>query len=1036
MTETSFDLDDQQQRAVSHPLGPLRIMAGAGSGKTEVMAQRVVALVQSGTVGDHEVLGLTFSNKAAANLRERIVKRLGPSNRVHVSTYHGFGAQLVTEQAIALGLPADPRLLDRARAFQLLLAEFDRVDLPHRKTGRPTAIVDEALALASSCADHLVSVAAVRSDCQRTIANTQSTASAKRAARSRLDLCTLVDAYGVAKRRLGYLDFGDQLALAVQALQADPGFVADLRNRYRAVLLDEFQDTNVAQRELLKMIWVDGFAPNTSPLTVVGDDLQAIYGFRGAHVRNLIGFADYVPGTVDVRLETNYRSGDAIVSIANHVQAQVPGSLPKVLRTHSTSSTAAIESFVAADDRHEAQTIAAAIAKQGAPWNEVAILCRKRRLIAPVHDALRALDIPVEIIGIGGLLSKPEIVDIMAWLRVLSLGEAEPAANVAVLRLLQGRQFRFGFRDLAALSRADRSRRKAAVVDASRDAPEERTAPPPDPGLDLRRVVLHSEVPEISVEAWRRLATFRSIATGLQLVLERQSLVDVIEAIIDAASLWSAVNETGHENLLRFLHLAHTFAPLDGPLTVASFIEYLDLVLLSEDEPAEASAVATDAVQLMTIHQAKGLEFDTVYVPGLAGSGSSRIFPDLRSSSNGATVAAALPHWLRMDADGFSGPPLSKGDEIRLSDHVKAEQESEEKRLLYVALTRARKRLVVSAAHWYSGPQKPQGPSVFYDLLRARPDLVTETSRAEAATEDPAVAAKKRRQAERSKMASPAPPPTTTKRKGTGPVTDALFELHELSPAPAPSLLPSAVAATALVTYANCPQRFAWSYVTPMPRRPSAAAGLGVRVHSWIEQQNRFPLSVDPLSSISEDILSAHIMTHDDKPTGVFRPDREQRCRESFALTPYFSLNADRVESAFLLPVPGRTVIRGRVDAAYQRNGMYEIVDFKTGRVAAPDDPSARLQLDLYALVAVDLWGVDPAVLQTSYCYLAPGDDTEPLMVTESWSNEAVARVRGRIDQLLDAIELGRFSPNGGSWCQSCDFESFCSGALRTEGQR
>lgn len=990
--------DPQQQSAIDHPSTPLRIVAGAGSGKTEVMAQRIVALIQRNGLHDDQVLGLTFSNKAAANLRNRIVRRLGPANRVHVATYHGFGAQLVRENAISLGLPSYPRLLDRARAFQLLLDEFHRVDLPSRKLGRPENIIDEALTLASSCADHLVCVETIRADCDAIIADERSSKTLQRSARSRRDLCILLDAYASAKQRLGYIDYGDQISLAVQVLRTSPEVGDDLYRRYRAVLLDEFQDTNVAQRELLKLVWVDKAPPGHAPITVVGDDLQAIYGFRGAHVHNLTHFDEYVPGTTSIALETNYRSGESIVALANHIQASLPDALPKILRAHTFNPSGKVTSFVAADDRDEALTIAAQIASTGAPWKEIAVLCRKRRLIAPIAEALHEANVPVEIVGIGGLLTRPEIVDTVAWLQVLGLPEvgtidrrhrlAGIDPNVAILRLLQGPRFRLGLRDLAALSRADRQRRRVTTADLSADANNERVAPPVDPGLDLRRVVLRGELPEVSVEAWRRVLALRSTIDRLTLVLARHTFVHLVEAVIAEADLLAAVDERGHENLLRFLHLAQTFAPLDGPITIGAFLEYLELVVLSEDEPAEATGMATDAVQIMTIHQAKGLEFNTVFVPGLSGAGSSRIFPDYRSTANAVTVGAALPHWLRIDHDGFPAAPHSRGEEERLRAHVTLQQEHEERRLLYVALTRARQRLVVSAAHWYGGPQKPQGPSEFYALVTERPDVVHEVGFAAAAVENPQLAAR-RRQHETIRNVGPhsktgpagqSERPPTRRRRAAALPSPSLFDVRSVPAPMTPVPLGPSVDATALVTYAQCPQRFEWSHVVPLPQRSRPAARVGTGVHQWIEEQAGTNL-----------------------PFGV--------------------------DIAFALTLPGETVIHGSIDAAYERDDCVEIIDFNAGHRPSEGDRSVDVELGMYALVAADLWNIPPDRLRTSSCHPSPDGEPGVDIVSTNWSASLIDEFRSLVSDMLGAIRAGHFSPHGGAWCRECDFASFCSGA-------
>ena len=383
------------------------------------------------------------------------------------------------------------------------------------------------------------------------------------------------------------------------------------------------------------------------------------------------------------------------------------------------------------------------------------MLCRKRRLIRPIVAALEEQRVPVEAVGTSGLLDRPEVVDLVAWLEVL----ADPSASVALLRLLAGPRYRIGLRDLAALSRharalgrydddaqAEIDAEAAAATTSPDDQPRIGTplAPPPwwnDPGRRPGRP--RRRRADLSPEARDRLAAFDRERRALADQARRMPVLDLVEAILERTGLWQAVGPVGRENLLRFLDLAERFRPVEGDPGLAAFVEYLHLLDESEEDLAEAHLSDADAVKVMTIHQAKGLEFPTVYVPGLAGArGPSRIFPDGRPGENALGNSSALPWWLREDDEGF--PPIATARMVDIDEVIRRRKLDEEWRLLYVACTRAQRRLVCSAAHWYPGAAEPQGPSEFYDFVAAQTDLVAEWFRHEAATVDPEVAAKER----------------------------------------------------------------------------------------------------------------------------------------------------------------------------------------------------------------------------------------------------------------------------------------------------
>ncbi|MEA2972618.1 MAG: ATP-dependent helicase UvrD/PcrA [Actinomycetota bacterium] len=1014
VTPGGFDPTPEQAEAITAPLEAQLLVAGAGAGKTTVMAQRILHLVGSGQVADHQVLGLTFTNKAAQHLKEAVRAALGPDSDVTIATYHSFGASLVAEHGLELDLAPGTQVLNRAQSWQLLFAVFDEFRFDRRSAMSPEFVLNDALALASRCADHLVPVDAVEADC-RQVMETGRWKGMRDTAASRLELCQVVAAYERRKRERNLLDFGDQVGLAVRLLTENPDVAAEERRRHPVVLLDEYQDTNFAQRRLLQLLYPPGAA-----VTAVGDDMQSIYGFRGAHLVNILRFPDHFPPVTVRQLQTTFRFGAALGTLANRIQDQVDESLKKVLQPLPDAPETVIECFLAADDAEEAGAIAADIAAKSGPgtgghWSDVAVLCRKRRLIQPIVAALEERRVPVEAVGSSGLLDRPEVVDVVAWLEVL----ADPTASVALLRLLAGPRYRIGLRDLAVLSRHSRQLAHyddaaQAEVDAAAAAatagPDDQPriglplAPPPQVETVLADALGDlSGAVDLSPEARDRLEAFDREHRHLADLARRLSVLDLVEAILARTGLWQAVGAVGRQNLLRFLDLAERFRPVEGDPGLAAFVEYLHLLDDSEEDVAEAHLGDADAVRVMTIHQAKGLEFATVYVPGMAGArGPSRIFPDGRPGENALGNSSALPWWLREDDEGF--PPITTARMADIDDVIRRRKLDEEWRLLYVACTRAQRRLVCSAAHWYPGAAEPQGPSAFYDFVAGQTDIVSEWFRHEPATVDPEVAAKERFRAAADRRY---PDPVASELAGQLRLDSVLADPPEAT-TPARRQAPTALSVTGLVSYARCPKQFYWSVVRPLPRRSSPAARLGTEVHRWIEQRaGRQLLLLEP----------------DAPPATTGGADVVRRLKDSFLASPWADLDPVRVEAPFVLAL-GAHLVRGRVDAVYERDGRLELVDFKTGRPHAGGDGAAQVQLDLYGLAALQAWSAEPDRLRTTYCWLRT--DGPPVVESADWSETVAERVRTRVARTLDALAAGRWHPSPGRWCTGCDFQAVC----------
>ncbi|HEX5949266.1 MAG TPA: ATP-dependent DNA helicase, partial [Actinomycetota bacterium] len=987
----------QQWEALSHPLSPVAVIAGAGSGKTAVMAARVayLTLVAAGRLEaahggamPSQMLCLTFTNKAAEELSQRVlgaVEGLGlpEGEEPTVLTYHAFAARLLDDYGLRMGLEPGPRLLTEAQKWQLMATLLDECEFEHFEV-RSGYIIGEALRLADQMSNHLAEPEAVAAESRRLAGEITGTSRDdvwdRETLLKRAELAGLVGLYARRKREIGAIDYGDQIALACELAAEHPDVGEAFRERFPVVLLDEYQDTNVAQAVLLRSL-----CGRSYPVFAVGDPDQNIYAWRGASLKNILRFhedfgsEDAEP--VDLPLFVNFRSGSRILAAANAVIEGVPAerrAQGKLLREHPDRGEGRVVAFLAADARAEARRIAALIREDseahprtdGEPgWERAAILCRKRRLFPPIAEVLREEGIPVEVVDLGGLLMLPEIVDVMSWLRLLE----DPARNVALARILQGPRWRIGYRDLVAMARwsAAHNRRLSDVL------PEDEM--PGDVAFALAEALDHlEEIEGLSREALTRLEEFRMLLASLR-EATAGSLGDLVGAVVERTGLLreleastSASAVASRRNLLNLLQHVSSFAPVDGEATLSTLIAYLDTAEETEDDLEPAQPSEANTVKLLTIHKAKGLEWPVVFVPGMAEHtkrSQSSIFPDASRQPNPLRQSATLPFELRGDADVL---PRYQGDIRAFRSELTERGVEEERRLCYVALTRARDLLVCSSAFWYEGPRDPFKPGRFLEEVRATdiPEVIGVDPQPE---ESPLIEERRRRAAVWPRPARPddadelfpegwhaaareaVEDPSTIEwrimrvlESGEVPAYRDQVSRHaeraelirartgaEQGPA-----TPTTLSVTGVIDYAKCPKLFYWSQVRPLPRRPNQRARLGSEVHRWIELQSRGQatlLDVDDLPDLSTE-------------ERLGEPEPAEGLREAWRRSRF----ADRVplftERPFLLYLDGM-VVGGRIDAIFgEPEDAWEIVDYKTGRVPAEDDPLTGLQLDLYAL--------------------------------------------------------------------------------------
>ncbi|MCX5399594.1 UvrD-helicase domain-containing protein [Streptomyces sp. NBC_00102] len=755
----------EQTACITAPPAPQVIVAGAGSGKTTVMAARVVWLVGTGQVAPEQVLGLTFTNKAAGELAERVRKALvaagvtdpdvidpdNPPGEPSISTYHAFAGRLLTDHGLRIGLEPTTRLLADATRYQLAARVLRDAPGPYPElTHSFPTLVGDLLALDGELAEHLVepeALAAYDTALLGTLDGVKLSNEQLRklpgTARARGELLTLTERYRQAKRGRDLVDFGDQIALSAELALTRPEVGALLRDEFRVVLLDEYQDTSVAQRLLLSALFGHGPAGRTGhAVTAVGDPCQAIYGWRGASVANLDDFPQHFPhadGTPATRhsLSENRRSGGRLLQLANGLAEPlrarhegVEALRPAPGAEHDGIVRCALLRTHAEEIDWLADSLAHLVRTGTAPA-EIAVLCRTASDFPQIQAALVARDIPVEVVGLSGLLHLPEVADLVAVCEVLQ----DPGANASLVRLLTGPRWRIGPRDLALLGRRARLLvHRTFVVDGDGGADADLRLAEAVEGTDPAEVVSLADALDtfldqggaeddglaFSAEARVRFARLaaelrdlrRSLADPLMDVLHRVLATTGLEVELSASP--QALAARRRETLHNFLDIAAGFASLDGEATLLAFLGFLRTAAQYEKGLDNALPGGENTVKVLTAHKSKGLEWDVVAVPGLV----TGQFPSSRARESWTSQAQVLPHALRGDAATL--PALDTYDAKALKAYqqeMKEHQHTEELRLGYVTFTRPRSLLLGSGHWWGPSQKKTRGPSAFLDAL-------------------------------------------------------------------------------------------------------------------------------------------------------------------------------------------------------------------------------------------------------------------------------------------------------------------------------
>ncbi|WP_327257660.1 ATP-dependent DNA helicase [Streptomyces sp. NBC_01244] len=749
----------EQMACVTAPPAPQVIVAGAGSGKTTVMAARVVWLVGTGAVAPEQVLGLTFTNKAAGELAERVrtaLARAGitdpdPSpaeadsagGEPRIATYHAFAGQLLKDHGLRIGLEPSARLLADATRFQLAARVLREAPGPYPSLTKSVPdLVSDLLALDGELSEHLVPPERLRAyDTELLSAladvklSNEDLRKVPEAVRGRLELLELVSRYRAAKRSRDLLDFGDQIALSAQLATTRPEVGALLREEFRVVLLDEYQDTSVAQRLLLSGLFGAGTG---HAVTAVGDPCQAIYGWRGASVANLDDFPEHFPyadGSPATRfsLSENRRSGGRLLDLANELAVPLRAlheGVEALRPAPGAERDGSVRCALLETHAQELDWIGDSIAhlvRTGTEPREIAVLCRSGGDFARIQAVLVERDVPVEVVGLSGLLHLPEVADLVAVCEVLQ----DPGANAALVRLLIGPRWRIGARDLALLGRRARTLISRSSPSSSDD---DRLAAAVE-GVDPAEIVSLADALETFLDGAGQSAPdqlpfsaaarvrFAHLAQELRDLRRSLSdpLMDVLHRVlattgldVELASSPHALAARRRETLSSFMDVAAGFASLDGEASLLAFLGFLRTAAQYEKGLDHALPGGENTVKVLTAHKSKGLEWDVVVVPDL----SAGSFPKEKAPEAWTSYAKVLPYALRGDAPTLPPTPEWTSPGLRaFKSALKSHKAVEELRLGYVTFTRPRSLLLASGHWWGPTQKKPRGPSSFLSAL-------------------------------------------------------------------------------------------------------------------------------------------------------------------------------------------------------------------------------------------------------------------------------------------------------------------------------
>lgn len=1036
-----FPPTEEQSKVISGDFGPKLVVAGAGAGKTETMASRVVWLVANGLVRPEQVLGLTFTRKAARELEQRIRRQLitlresgifAPGSEQAcvletiaptVLTYDAYAGELVREYGLLIPVEPSARIITEAERYAIAhevvvnygaeLSSHNTVADMVKKLLDLTSNMDNLLANPDSIREHEHEFRRTVDDLAKSTKSgpeySQELLKILNAQRLRVQFLPLVEALKATQAERNVITFGEQMALAARLAETHPAVGAAQRTRFRAVMLDEYQDTSHAQRILLRSLF-GGVAYEGLSVTAVGDPMQAIYGWRGATAANLEAFvedfpqADGSPAPKD-QLTTSWRNPSGVLDLANRVAGGVFGSGPRPVDELSARPSAPdgeISLGYFEKESEEIDFVADHLAGKFTQATEAgeefsaAVLVRKNKQSPAIAKALQARGIPCEIVGSGGLLWEPEVQDLVAVATML----VRPHDSAAALRVLAGPMCGVGVADIKALS--SRARNLAGSLNGEDGGIDERgpegfrATHVDEPEEVLKFLLEKSSTPRIeqavgladavadlgerdryTPDGLERIEQLSAQLRHLRTYSLSKPLTDLfadIEAVFNVRTEVLARGSAGGATHLDKFH------DMVAAFHSESLLAFLDFVALAREKEGglEGGEVprAKNRVLIMTVHKAKGLEFGHVCV---VGADTSTYKAEAKTFVNKVEVVPGDDDYIDLDPDATKRSEFFKACKAFNKDN-EARNGEENARLFYVALTRTEESLTITGAgtdNREAGRSNKKGPYAYLELLKERfPQHVVQWVTPETKSDDiadpasalfPAMEAHSDAVAGATLVAQAMQNLPQLTRGETFDVWEqdagALIEEYRALSAPVVEVeLPEELTASDIVSLSASPVEFARRQRRPIPFKPNSFAKRGTAFHAWLEE--RF----GGAALISEDELPGI----DEVPVADL-----DLLKKRFLDSPWAERTPEHVEAPFVISI-GSATVRGRMDAVFREpDGSWLIVDWKTGRPPQGREMvSAQLQLAVYSEAWRRLHPGD--MVRAAFFYVADGYLYEP----------------------------------------------------------
>lgn len=971
-------LNAEQLKAIRHKNGPLLIIAGAGTGKTTVITERIKYLLVQKLAKPEEILALTFTEKASKEMEERIDIALPYGyTKLWISTFHSFCDHLLKLESLHIGLNPGYKLMTEAQSLYFVRQKLFKFDLDYfRPLGNPEKFISGLLQHFSRLKDEDIESKEylnwVKS--KKSSLNQNSDESKQEEIKKYQELAAAYQKYEELKTKEGLMDFSDLVSNALKLFRTRKGILKQYQNHFKYILVDEFQDTNIAQNELVKLL--SGEKQN---LTVVCDDDQAIYKWRGASVSNVIQFRNSFPQAKLIVLNKNYRSTQEILNRSydfiqnnNPDRLEIKEKINKKLISERRIKGEKIEYVHLDRVENEADWVAQKIKEQNKyRYKDFAVLVRANSHAEPFLKALSRLGIPCQFLGPGMLFRQPEVKDLIAYLKVLSNFED----NVCLYRVLSMKYWDISARYIAYLLNFAR-KLNISLFEVCEKVVGEKTVIQKSLPLNNSSIVDNNNSISADFKSKEKVQKIIGLINRHLKLISKETAGQILYYFLEESGILAEIadyksveEEREALNISRFFNKLKTFEIGNIDAGVFSVVNFLDLALEIGESPLALDIDWTEnnAVNILTVHSAKGLEFPVVFLVNLV----SQRFPTTEKREQ-----IPLPSELIKEI-------LPVGD-----SHLE-----EERRLFYVGLTRARDFVYLTASNYYGEGKREKKVSSF----------VKETI------------------GEESEL-------NRINNKVNSQLSFLNWKKIENISLPPDKIPVKSLSYSQIDTYNKCPLLYKYRYIVNIPVPAGAAASFGASLHAalyhlYSELKTGKVIAKEELSALLEKVWM---------PVGYKSKDHEEKMKKKgqealvkFYETAFSSKTRPlALEENFSLPLSPDLKIRGKIDRVDEVDkNKIEIIDYKTGKVPTQKEIDQNLQIAIYALAAESKWiyGKNPEDIILSFYFL----ETQEKMTTKRTQKD-LEKVKADILEKARLISESRFLPTPGFHCDYCSYRMIC----------